>query len=69
MRVNDQQVTFNVLDTMKSLDEVEDCNFIIVVDFVVAKILHSCCNKKEINAVTFKELDDEDRRAAKIAWL
>ncbi|KAH9680322.1 hypothetical protein KPL71_026505 [Citrus sinensis] len=60
MRVNYQQVTFNVLDVIKSPDEIEDCNFISVVDFVVAERLHSCCSKEEINAVTFEELDDED---------
>ncbi|KAH9657995.1 hypothetical protein KPL70_023310 [Citrus sinensis] len=68
MRVNDQQVTFNVLDVMKSPDEIEDCNFISVVDFVVVERLHSCCSKEEISAVTFKELDDEDHEAANIAW-
>ena len=68
MRVNDQQVTFNVLDAMKSPDEIEDCNFISVVDFVVAEKLHSCCSKEEINVVTIKELDDEDHGAANIAW-
>ncbi|XP_024041902.1 uncharacterized protein LOC107177848 [Citrus sinensis] len=41
MRVNDQQVTFNVLDVMKSPDEIEDCNFISVVDLVVAERLHN----------------------------
>ena len=69
MRVNDQQVTFNVLDAMKSPDEIEDCNFISVVDFVVAERLHSCCSKKKINAVTFEELDAENRGAANITWL
>ncbi|KAH9681175.1 hypothetical protein KPL71_026868 [Citrus sinensis] len=68
MRVNEQQVTFNVMDAMKSLDEIEDCNFISVVDFVVAKRLHSCCSKKKVNVVTFEELDDEDHEAANIAW-
>ena len=68
MRVNDQQVTFNVLDVMKSPDEIEDCNCISVVDFVVAERLHSYCSKEEINAVTFEEIDDEDRGAANIAW-
>ncbi|KAH9678667.1 hypothetical protein KPL71_025809 [Citrus sinensis] len=68
MRVNDQQVTFNMLDAMKSPDEIEDCNFINVVDFVVAERLHSCCSKEEINVVTFEELDDENHRAANIAW-
>ena len=42
MRVNDQQVTFNVLDVVKSPDEVEDCNFISVVDFAVAERLSRC---------------------------
>ncbi|KAH9680785.1 hypothetical protein KPL71_026683 [Citrus sinensis] len=68
MRVNDQQVTFNVLDIMKSPDEIEDCNFISIVDFVVAERLHSCCSKAEINVVTIEELDDEDHGAANIAW-
>ena len=37
MRVNDQQVTFNVLEAMKSSDEIEDCNILSVVDFLVTK--------------------------------
>ena len=65
---NDHQVKFNVLDAMKSPDKVEDCNFINVVDFVVAKRWHSCCSKEEINVVTFEELDDEDRGVANIEW-
>ncbi|KAH9762943.1 hypothetical protein KPL70_001000 [Citrus sinensis] len=68
MRVNDQQVTFNMLDAMKSPDKIEDCNFISVVDFVVTEKLHSCCSKEEINVVTLKELDGEDHGAANIAW-
>ncbi|KAH9647957.1 hypothetical protein KPL70_025394 [Citrus sinensis] len=68
MRVNDQQVTFNVLDAMKSPDEIEDCNFISVVDFIVAERLYSCCSKEEINVVTFEELDDENHEAANISW-
>ena len=67
MRVNDQQVAFNVLDVIKSPDEIEDSNFISVVDFVVAEKLHSCCSKEEINVVTLEELDGEDHGAANIA--
>lgn len=47
MRVNDQQVTFNVLDAMKSPNDIEDCNFINVVDFTVAKRLNSCCSSEK----------------------
>ena len=71
MRVNEQQVTFNVLDAMKSPDEIEYCNFISVVDFVdfvVAERLHNCYSREEINAVTFEELDGEDCGVANIVW-
>ena len=54
---------------MKSPDEIEDCNFISVADFVVAHRLHSCCRKEEINDLTFEELEDENRGAAGITWL
>ena len=37
-------------------------------DFVIAKRLHSCCSKEEINTVTFEELDDEGHGAVNIAW-
>ena len=40
MPVNDQQVTFNVLNAINSPNDVEDCNFISVVDFIVAKRLN-----------------------------
>ena len=69
MWVHDQRVTFNVLDSMKSPDEVEACNFISVIDFTVAERLHSCCSKEEINVVTFEELEDKDPEAADIVWL
>ena len=69
MRVNDQQVTFNVLDVMKSPDEVEDCNPFSVVDFAMTERLNSCCSKKEIKATTCEELEEEDVAAGHIAWL
>ena len=69
MWVNDQQVIFNVFNVIKSPDEVEDCNFISVVDFVVVKRLCSCCSKEEINAVTFEELENEGREIKKLTWL
>ena len=54
---------------MKSLDEIEDCKFISVVDFDVTKKLNSCYSKEEINAVTFEEFEDEAPEAVNIAWL
>ena len=67
--MNDQQVTFNVLEAMKSLDEVEDCNFISVVDFVVTKRIDSCCSNEDIKVATFEELKKEDVTPNQIAWL
>lgn len=69
MHVNDQQVTFNMLDTMKSPNEVEDCNFISVVDFATVERLNSCCSNEEIKSVTFQELEEEDLETTDIAWL
>ncbi|XP_052297015.1 uncharacterized protein LOC127902226 [Citrus sinensis] len=54
MRVNDQQVTFNVLEATKSPDEIEDCNFISVIDLVVTERIDKCCSKEVIKAATFE---------------
>lgn len=53
MRVNDQQVTFNVLESMKSLDEVEDCHFVSVMELTVTDNLNHCCSKVEIKVARF----------------
>ncbi|KAH9770207.1 hypothetical protein KPL71_012301 [Citrus sinensis] len=47
IRVNDQQVTFNVLEAMRNPDEIEDCNFLSVVDLVVADRLDRCCSQEQ----------------------
>ncbi|XP_062104070.1 uncharacterized protein LOC133815230 [Humulus lupulus] len=39
MRVNDQQVTFNVFNSMKFSDELEECSSLSVIDTIVAKKL------------------------------
>ncbi|XP_024041801.1 uncharacterized protein LOC112098980 [Citrus clementina] len=54
---------------MKSLDEVQDYNLINIVDLIVVKRLNSCYSNKEIKAVTFEELEDEDLETVDIAWL
>ena len=60
MRVNDQQVTFNVLEAMKNPDELEDCNFLSVVDFVVADRIDRCCSNEINKVTTFEGLEEED---------
>lgn len=56
---------------MKSPDDVEDCNFVNVVDFAIVERLNSCCSKEEIKAARFKELDDKPQglETTDITWL
>ena len=69
MRVNDQQVTFNVLEAIKSPDEAEDCNFMSVVDFAVTERINRCCSKEVIKAVTFESFEEEDVTTIQINWI
>ena len=66
MRVNDQQVTFNVLEAMKNPDEAEDCNFLSVVDFTVADKINRCCSNVVNEVATFKRFEEEDVAANQI---
>ena len=60
MRVNDQQVTFNVLEAMRSPDEVEDCSFLSVVDFVVTDRMDRYCSNEINKVTTFEDVEEED---------
>ena len=66
MRVNDQQVTFNVLEAMRNPDEVEDCNFLSVVDFVVAEKMDRCCSNAFDKVTTFDNEEEEEEDVAAI---
>ncbi|KAH9802189.1 hypothetical protein KPL71_001277 [Citrus sinensis] len=69
MRMNDQQVTFNVLEAMRSPDEVEDCNFLSVVDFIVADRMDKCCSNEINKVTTFEDVEEEDVAANQIDWM
>lgn len=66
MKVNNQYITFNMLNAINCLDDVEDCNFVSDMDFAVVERLTS----KEIKVATFEELGDErwDLETADITW-
>ena len=66
MRVNDQQVTFNVLEAMKNPDEAKDYNFLSVMDFVVADRMDRCCSNEISKVTTFEGLEEEDVAAKQI---
>ncbi|KAH9770111.1 hypothetical protein KPL71_012262 [Citrus sinensis] len=69
IRVNDQQVTFNVLEAMRNPDEVENCNFLSVVDFVVADRMDICCSNELNKVTTFEDIEQEDVAANQIDWM
>ena len=58
-----------MLDAMKSIDDVEDCNFISVIDFTGVERLNRYCSNEEIKTVTFEELEEEDLETADIVSL
>ncbi|XP_024032154.1 uncharacterized protein LOC112094726 [Morus notabilis] len=60
MRVNDEQVTFNVLKAMRSPDEVEDCSVVNVIDTFVFKELEQACYKDLLKITTLAELEEEN---------
>ncbi|XP_024043088.1 uncharacterized protein LOC112099832 [Citrus clementina] len=66
MRMNDQQVTFIVLEAMKNPNELEDYNFLSVVDFVVANRIDRCCNNEINKVTTFESFEEEDVAANQI---
>ncbi|KAH9783362.1 hypothetical protein KPL71_009280 [Citrus sinensis] len=69
MRVNDQQVTLNVLEAMRNPDEIEDCNFLSVVDLVVADRMDKCCSNVLNKVTTFEEVEEEDVAAIQTDWM
>ncbi|KAH9750406.1 hypothetical protein KPL71_013870 [Citrus sinensis] len=69
MRVNDQQFTFNVLEAMRNPDEVEDCNFLSVVDLVVAGRMDRCCSNVLDKVITFEDVEEEDVAAIQTDWM
>ena len=69
MRVNDQQVTFNVLEAMKNHNKAEYCNFLSVVDFIVADRIDKCCSNEVIEVATFEKFEEEDVVVNQIDWM
>ncbi|KAH9753175.1 Endonuclease [Citrus sinensis] len=69
MRVNDQQVTFNVLEAMRNPDEVEDCNFLSVVDLIVVDRMDRCCSNVLDKVTTFEDVEEEDVAVIQTDWM
>ncbi|XP_062080764.1 uncharacterized protein LOC133785556 [Humulus lupulus] len=58
MRVNDQQVTFNVFNAMKFLDENEECSRLSVIESIVAEKFHKEAFKDGMGVRSLEELEN-----------
>ena len=54
---------------MRNPNEVEDCNFLSVVDFVVADRMDRCCSNEINKVTTFEDIEEEDVVVNKIDWM
>ena len=70
MRVNDEQVTFNVLKAMRFPDELEECSSISVIDSIVSNELERVCCTDPLEVSLLSKVVDENEEVFKqLAWL
>ncbi|XP_062100922.1 uncharacterized protein LOC133806851 [Humulus lupulus] len=58
MRVNDQQVTFNVFNAMKFPEEIEECSQLSVIESIVAEKFHKEAFKDGMGVRSLEELEN-----------
>ncbi|XP_062114279.1 uncharacterized protein LOC133825337 [Humulus lupulus] len=69
MRVNDQQVTFNVFNSMKFLDEIEECSSLSVIDTIVAEKLLKETSKYGLGVISLEELEEmSEEEETQVTW-
>ena len=61
MRVQDEQVTFNVFKAMKLPDEPEECSVISVIDTLVTKELKKSCYEDSLELSLLCECDEDEK--------
>ncbi|XP_061348802.1 uncharacterized protein LOC133294170, partial [Gastrolobium bilobum] len=70
MRVNDEQVTFNVLKAMKYPDQVEECASMDTIDAVLLQQLKQQTEIEPLNVAIAEECaNDEDKMKECLAWV
>ncbi|XP_062080935.1 uncharacterized protein LOC133785737 [Humulus lupulus] len=70
MRVNDQQVTFNVFNAMKFPDEVEECSRLSVIESIVAEKFHKEVFKDGMGVSSLEELEDlSEEEETQVTWV
>ncbi|XP_062114270.1 uncharacterized protein LOC133825327 [Humulus lupulus] len=70
MRVNDQQVTFNVFNAMKFPDEVEECSRLSVIESIVAEKFHKEACKDGVGLGSLEELENlSEEDESQVTWV
>ncbi|XP_057803366.1 uncharacterized protein LOC131018669 [Salvia miltiorrhiza] len=70
MRVNDQQVTFNVFNAMKFSDEIEECSTVSVIDAIVAEKVNMEICGGDVNGISLEEVEEiSDEEEAQVTWV
>lgn len=69
MRVQDEQVTFNVFKTMKFPDYVEECLYVSVVDSLAQEGLECKCFDDPLERILLFDSQEEEDEDDHIAWL
>ena len=69
MRVQDEQVTFNVFKAMKFPDYVEECSYVSVVESLAQEGLESKCFDDPLERILLFDSQEEEDEDDHIAWL
>ncbi|XP_062113737.1 uncharacterized protein LOC133824778 [Humulus lupulus] len=70
MRVNDQQVTFNVFNVMKFPNEIEECSRLSVIESIVAEKFHKEAFKDGVGVRSLEELEDlSEEEESQVTWV
>ncbi|XP_062103285.1 uncharacterized protein LOC133814326 [Humulus lupulus] len=70
MRVNDQQVTFNLFNAMKFLDEVEECSRLSVIESIVAEKFHKEACKDGVGVRSLEEIESlSEEEESQVTWV
>ncbi|XP_062075111.1 uncharacterized protein LOC133779133 [Humulus lupulus] len=70
MRVNDQQVTFNVFNAMKFPDEVEECTRLSVIESIVIEKFHKEACKDGVGVKSLEDLEKlSEEEESQVTWV
>ena len=70
MRVDDEQVTFNVFNALRYPDEVEECSVVNIVDSVVSEQFHKKYNTSVMKVPSLEGLEEQSEyEDAQMKWL